>query len=59
MKIVFDSDIDNTDYLEIILSNKDYNEIGLYGFTKEFPGIFNNKVLNIYVRVEEEKICRC
>jgi hypothetical protein len=53
MQIIFEEDIEKCDFFEIILSPREYDILLEKGIVKEFPnGLFRNRGLNIYLRVE-------
>jgi hypothetical protein len=53
MRIIFEEDIEKCDFLEIILNQREYDILTEKGIVKELQnGLFRNRVLNIYLRVE-------
>jgi len=55
MQIIFEKDIENTDFLEIILTIKEAQSLLSQGAVEEFSGrLSQNKILNVYVRTESK-----
>lgn len=53
MRIIFEEDIEGSDFFEVILSEKDYDNLMTKGAVKEFPlGLFGDRNLNVYIRVD-------
>lgn len=55
MRLIFEDDIEKQDFVEIILSPKDYESIEKRPLVKEFSGVFFGKDLNVCIRIEENK----
>jgi hypothetical protein len=59
MRMIFEEDIENADFIEIILGEKDRELLERKGVIKEFPqGLFGKRKLNVYIRYEKgENLC--
>lgn len=54
--MVFEEDIEHSDFLELIVNEHDLAKILDGGIVKDFPGGLNkHKNLNVYIRVEKTK----
>lgn len=59
MKTIFEQNIERSDFLEIILTAEEYEELLEKGVVQDFPyGLFGIRNLNVFVRVstDEEEI---
>lgn len=53
MKVLFEENIEDSDFLEIILSSKEYEQLREKGIVRDFPAGFNgSRNLNIFIRVD-------
>jgi hypothetical protein len=53
MRILYEEDIENYDFLEIILNQKDSEDLSNEGIVKEFlGGLCGKRNLNVYLRVD-------
>lgn len=55
MRLIFEEDIEKMDFLEIILSQKEYEKIPIKGAVENFcGGLHGNdkRTLNVYVRID-------
>lgn len=51
--MIYEEDIERMDFLEIILSNREYEKISLKGVVHNFPGgLHGKRTLNVYVRID-------
>lgn len=55
MRMIFEQDIERTDFLEIILSDDEMELVHSGGWGDEFKeGLQGNRPLNVYIRLENE-----
>lgn len=53
MKVIFEKNVEGSDYLEIILSRSETNKLMDYGIEKDFPlGLDGIRNLNVFIRVD-------
>jgi len=53
MRMIFEENIEKTDFLEIILTSEEVDLISITGVVREFqPGICGKRTLNVYLRVD-------
>ncbi len=53
MKMVFDQNIDQCDYLEFVLSQNDVNQLLLKEIVVDYPtGLIGKRNLNVFMRVD-------
>ena len=53
MRLIFEEDIEHSDFLEVVISQEDLEKILEGGIVKDFPrGLNKNKNLNIYLRFD-------
>ncbi len=53
MKVLFEENIEDSDFLEIILTLKEAEGLKEKGVVREFPfGLNGNRNLNIFIRVD-------
>lgn len=56
MHLIWEEDIENSDYLEIILSQRDLDALEARGVTKDYPfGITGERNLNVYIRIDKQQ----
>lgn len=56
MRVIFEEDIENCDFLEIILSVSEMEIMGIKGIVEEFRnGLYGKRHLNIHIRVDEKE----
>lgn len=53
MRIIYEEDIEHEDFIEIILSNKDYEKLEDGDIVKDFINPFTERNLNVYIRLEK------
>lgn len=52
MRLLFEDDVEGTDYLEIIITTDEFEEIIEKGLVKEIDaGLYGERELNIFIRV--------
>lgn len=51
--MIFEEDIEKQDFLEIILTQEEYEKLPEEGAVKDFQGIFRDRNLNVYVRIQK------
>jgi hypothetical protein len=52
MKLIFEENIENTDFLELILDEKEASIFPFEGIVDEFSGgLFGDRNLNIFIRI--------
>ena len=52
MRLIFEKDIEHCDFMELILTQDDFEKIELYGIVCEFEeGLGSKKNLNIMIRL--------
>ena len=57
MRVIFEENIENEDFFEIILREEELEKIALKGLVKLFPtGIHGCRGLNVFIRTEREEI---
>ena len=57
MRVIFEENIENEDFFEIILREEELQKIALKGLVKLFPtGINGCRGLNVFIRIEREEI---
>lgn len=57
MRMIFEEDIENEDFLEIILREEELEKIGQKGLVNFFPkGLSESRELNVFIRKEREEI---
>jgi hypothetical protein len=55
MRVIFEEDVENCDFLEIIISPMEVEKLSTKGLVQEFVSGFSAKRnLNIYIRISEE-----
>ncbi len=59
MRLIFEDDIDKEDFVEIILSKKDYEYLENKILVREFSGAFFGNDLNVCIRIETEEEESC
>lgn len=54
MLMIFEENIDREDFIEIVLTPAEYEELYEYGVCKDFPyGLYGKNNLNVYVRIDK------
>ena len=54
MRMIFDSNVENQDFLELIISEKEAKNISVQGAGKDFEkGLYGTRPLNVYIRLEK------
>lgn len=54
MRKIFEKNVDNSDYLELILTDEEIEAVAEIGVAQDFPeGITGKRNLNIFIRGEE------
>lgn len=53
MRVIYE-EVDNEDFFEIILSEKDVDQLHTEGVSKDFPLGIHNRLLNVFLRIEDE-----
>lgn len=53
MRLIFEQNIEKSDFLELILDDSELASIELKGIVQDFPeGLLNNRNLNVFIRKE-------
>lgn len=56
MKMIFEEDIEHSDFLELVLNEAELDKFLENGLVADFPkGLNKTKNLNVYIRVEKKK----
>ena len=56
MHVIYEEDIDGCDYIEIILSARDFDALEGRGVSKDYPfGLTGERNLNVYIRIDKEQ----
>lgn len=56
MRMLYEEDIENYDFFEIILDENELSELPIKGIVKEFyTGVNRDRHLNVYIWVDKEK----
>lgn len=59
MKLIYEENIENSDFLELVLSEYEIDKLNSTGVVEEFPGGLQGKRdLNIFIRKEENAISK-
>ena len=54
MKKIFEKNVEDSDFLELILTSEEIEEIGEIGVSQDFPeGLTGKRNLNVFIRGEE------
>ncbi len=54
MRIIYEEDIENEDFLEIILTSLQVERLPGKGLIKVFPfGLTGNRKINVYIRIDD------
>ena len=57
MRIIYEENIENEDFLEIILNGPEYERIATYGLVNDFPvGLCSKRNLNLFIRITKEEL---
>lgn len=55
MRVIFEEDIENSDFFEIILTQEEYEKLSQKGIVVDFPlGLYDKRNLNVYLRVDKQ-----
>lgn len=55
MQMIYEKDIEGSDYLEILLSTDEYKNLFKDGVCKDFPfGLNDRRSLNVFLRVDSQ-----
>lgn len=52
MRLIFDEDVENIDFLEIILSRQELDKMQSNGIVGKFKDGFNDRALHVHIREE-------
>lgn len=52
MRVIFEDNVENSDFIEIIINESEYEKLIKKGIAKDFPlGLYGKRNLNVYVRI--------
>lgn len=53
MRLIFEQDIEQSDFIEIIMNEREHERLLTQGVVKDFPGGLNGKRnLNVFIRID-------
>lgn len=56
MRLIYEENIEGEDFLELILTEREYKRLIDKGVVNDFPeGLLNKRNLNVFVRVDKYK----
>ena len=54
MRMIFEEDIEHSDFLELILTQEEIKELMKRGVSRDYPeGFHSKRNLNVFIRVEK------